>query len=90
MSGKFLLLLKSKNVVHIICSAHLTCTCERRMNFKRVSVVEHNGNDKNGDICLEKKNDHPGIFPFFASPAAGKQRWKLYISQLLSSALRLG
>ena len=30
---KFLLLLKSKNVVHIICSAHLTCTCERRMNF---------------------------------------------------------
>ena len=24
VSGKFLLLLKSKNVVHIICSAHLT------------------------------------------------------------------
>ena len=62
MSGKFLLLLKSKNVVHIICSAHL----------KRVSVVEHNGHDKNGDICFEKKNDYPGIFPFFASPAARK------------------
>ena len=33
VSGKFLLLLKSKNVVHIICSAHLTYTCEQRMNF---------------------------------------------------------
>ena len=33
VSGKFILLLKSKNVVHIICSAHLTCTCERRINF---------------------------------------------------------
>ena len=33
VSGKFLLLLKSKNVVHMTCSAHLTCTCERRMNF---------------------------------------------------------
>ena len=33
VSGKFLLLLKSKNVVHIISSAHLTCKCERRMNL---------------------------------------------------------
>ena len=55
VSGKFLLFLLAKNVFHIICSAHLTCTCERRMNFKRVSVVEHNGHDKNGDICFEKK-----------------------------------
>ena len=29
MSGKLLLLLKSENIVHRICSAHLTCTCER-------------------------------------------------------------
>ena len=29
VSGKLLLLLKSGNIVHRICSAHLTCTCER-------------------------------------------------------------
>ena len=33
VSGKLLLLLKSENVVHIIFSAHLTCSCEQRMNF---------------------------------------------------------
>ena len=33
LPGKLLLLLRSENIVHPICSAHLTCTCERRMIF---------------------------------------------------------
>ena len=33
VSWKLPLLLKSKSIVYRICSAHLTCTCERWMNF---------------------------------------------------------
>ena len=41
------------------------------MNFKRVSVVEHNVNDKNGDICLEKKMITLG-FSFFCIACSWK------------------
>ena len=33
VSGKLLLLLKSESIVHRICSPHLTCTGQRRINF---------------------------------------------------------
>ena len=54
MSWKFLLILKSKNIVHRICSAHRS----DKWTFMRLIVFEHNTHKNFRDTCFKKQFDH--------------------------------